>query len=266
MIGSLRPCTSKAMCDPEKLFVLEVACGPDSLLTREVRGRHGLRAERCSHFNGFDLITREGIRAVLRVIDEELPENVWIATECSAFSPIQNMSQRNAEQEQRLRDKQKQDRVQHIGGIFVWAYMPIARDVRFTGSGPDVAAPGAVIDWWRRVGQTSTAMVSCCQVNMRSSKDNQLLGKESRIESTSASFAHHIHLPCPGEHCKKNHGVLEGKDTRRTAFYSAEFARRIVHHMLRNSLDPNIEPSQAADNRALQKSQDCRLQAPGLSL
>ena len=92
------------MRDPEKLFFLEVACGPDSLLTGEVSQRHGLRAERCSHFNGLDLITHKGIRAVLPVIDEELPENVWIATECSAFSPIQNLNQRNAEQEQRLRE------------------------------------------------------------------------------------------------------------------------------------------------------------------
>ena len=59
---------------------------------------------------------------------------------------------------------------------------------------------------------THTAVISCCQVNVRDSEGKHLLGKEWRIESSSRTFSKAVHLPCPGDHCRKSHAQAEGKD------------------------------------------------------
>lgn len=52
-----------------RLFLLEVACAPDSTLIATPQ-KQGLTAERASIFNGCDLTTPEGLRKTLWIIKE----------------------------------------------------------------------------------------------------------------------------------------------------------------------------------------------------
>ena len=49
----------KALGDPQQLFLMEVACAQDSVLSSEVE-KQGLRAKRCSWWNDYDLSSNEG--------------------------------------------------------------------------------------------------------------------------------------------------------------------------------------------------------------
>ena len=68
----------------KKTWLLEVACSPESRLSQEVQRLAGYEeaAVRCSHWNNFDLETSEGVKGVLRMIDELDPQHVWISPVC----------------------------------------------------------------------------------------------------------------------------------------------------------------------------------------
>ena len=56
------------------------------------------------------------------------------------------------------------------------------------------------------------------------------MGKSWRVESTDADFARMLNLRCTHE---TKHATCEGTDTRQTAYYTPEFADRVLYYMLR---------------------------------
>ena len=92
-----------------RTVLLEVACSPESVLTRVTRERAGYQeaAIRCSHWNNHDLRTGEVVKLILSLIDRLRPQHVWISTECGPYSPIQNLNQRTEEQRQELEAKRR---------------------------------------------------------------------------------------------------------------------------------------------------------------
>ena len=221
--------------DPKQLFLLEVACSETSVLTAEVE-RRGLKGMRCSHLNGYDLSTVDGVCRLLHLIRAEKPDHVWISTECGAFSPMQNINQRTPEQIQRLEEKKRQDRIQHVGGLIVaWFAHRQGSAVHWEWSRRCRAWRWKLLETWRRTCRTHTAVISSCQVGLKDPKSGRPIGKEWRVETSSATFAKAIHLPCPNETCKQKHAPSESRTLSQTAFYSPDFARRIVHHMIHDS-------------------------------
>ena len=212
------------------MFLMELACSPTSVLTAEATKR-GLRADRMSIWNGHDLTCNEGIKKTLEVLKRERPDHLWISTECGAFSPMQNINQRTQEQAQELQHKKREARKQHTGGLLVaWYAFSLGCQVHWEWSRKCRAWKWPLMDEWRKVCGTQTAILSGCQVNLRGEKSGKLLGKEWRVESTTRA----IHCPCQGPTCKKSHGQAEGQDLKQTAFYTPELARRVLHHMIRD--------------------------------
>ena len=221
-----------SVSDANRLFLLEVACGPDSVLSQEAIDKHGKSAMRCSIWNGFDLTTGEGVKGVLKVLKQRRPRYVWIATECGPFSPIQNCNQRNEEQKRELIRKQHEARKQHVGGLVV-AYMAnkLGSVVCWEWSRRCRAWKWDMIDEWRNKCQTTTAIIGGCQVGLVDPKSGKPLGKEWRVEVTNQRLANLIHSPCS---CKGPgvHALCEGSLTRNTAFYTKTFARKVLYHMV----------------------------------
>ena len=206
----------------ERLFLMEVACAPDSALTSEAHAQ-GLSAERVSLFNGHDLTTPEGLRKTLQRVSECRPQNVWISTECGAFSPMQNLNQRNDQQKQDLRDKQRDARKQHIGGLVV-AYhaRSLGSEVHWEWSRRCRAWKWKLMDNLRQHMGTSTAIIGGCRVGLRDPKTQKFLGKEWRVETTSEVFAQKIHCPCLRDACQGDHALCEGKLTRMSENHGQE--------------------------------------------
>ena len=206
----------QACRDPNKMFLMELACSPTSVLTAEATKR-GLRADRMSIWNGHDLTCNEGIKKTLEVLKRERPDHLWISTECGAFSPMQNINRRTQE-----------------GLLVAWYAFSLGCQVHWEWSRKCRAWKWPLMDEWRKVCGTQTAILSGCQVNLRGEKSGKLLGKEWRVESTSSTFSKAIHCPCQGPACKKSHGQAEGQDLKQTAFCTPELARRVLHHMIRD--------------------------------
>ena len=250
--------TYKALRDPNQLYLLEIACSQESILSREVE-KQNLRVQRCSWWNNYDLCNNDGLRRLLNLIDKERPDHVWISTECTAFSPIQNINQRNVEQCQHRESEKKEQRKQHVAAL-VAAYFAhsVGCTVHWEWARRCRAWKWDLMDRWRESCGTTTAIISSCQVNLRDPETNKLFGKEWRIESTSPTFARNIHCPCPSKQCRDNHADCLGSNLRSTAFYSPEFARRVVHHMLRDDQLIASKASMAQRQRELQELQDIR--------
>lgn len=105
------------LASKHKTLLVEVSCSPESRLSAEVRKKFGYEdaAIRCSHWNGCDLGTREGVHQTLRVIQEKRPDNVWISPECGPYSPLQAINQRTPEQVAELQEKRRIALKQYVG-------------------------------------------------------------------------------------------------------------------------------------------------------
>ena len=64
-----------AVVNHGRLFLLEVACSPESTLTAEALTQ-GLAAKRASLHNGCDLTTPEGLRNTLEIVQKSRPQHV----------------------------------------------------------------------------------------------------------------------------------------------------------------------------------------------
>ena len=231
-----------------KLFLLEVCCGESSLLTQETQ-RVGLKAERASLFNGYDLTDPVAVRRLVLLIRRERPLNVWISTECSAFSPLQNLNQRSPEQKADLARKQREARKQHLGGLVVaYAAHQCGSHVHWEWSRRCRAWKWPHMDLLRERLNMRTAIVGGCRAGLQDPNSGGVIGKEWRIESTSHALAKGIHLPCLKGECPGRHVPCEGSLTRRTAFYTPKMAKRVVHYMRSPEIEPRSpEPSQHCD-------------------
>ena len=221
----------RAMERSGRLFFLEVGCCEDSVLSAEVE-KVGLEAQRASLFNQCDITDPCGLRRVLKIISQRKPLHVWISSECGAFSPFQNLNQRSEDQVRALEHKQREARKQHVAALVVgyWARYH-GSHVHWEWARRCRAWKWPLMDRWRTVQGTSTAIVGGCRVGLQNPKTGEVIGKEWRVESTSKQFAEQLHLPCLHKLCPGNHTTCEGSLTRRSAYYTPKFAKRVVYYL-----------------------------------
>lgn len=145
---------------------------------------------------------------------------------------MQNLNQRNDQQKRDLKDKQREARKQHIGGLVV-AYhaRTLGSEVHWEWSRRCRAWKWKLIDNMRQHMKTQTAVVGGCRVGLVDERTGKVVGKEWRVETTNGDFAQRIHIPCLKEACQKEHTPCEGRLTRQSAFYPQQMARHVIHHM-----------------------------------
>ena len=104
---SLVPGLFQGLGEGGRSVLLEVACEPDSLISSAVQDLTGREnaASRASIWNGCDLSCAAGVKLVLQRLDLGRPSNVWIATPCGPFSPLQHTNARTETQRQELQEK-----------------------------------------------------------------------------------------------------------------------------------------------------------------
>ena len=61
----------------------------------------------------------KGLKRLLQTVETERPRNLWISTECTAFSPIQNINQRTEAQTKQLEAQRKAHKKQHTAALIV---------------------------------------------------------------------------------------------------------------------------------------------------
>lgn len=103
----------------------EIACGPNSVLTEKVRAATGREdsAQRFAFWNGHDVSTSMGVRAIMSKIDKNRPEHVWLSLECGPFSKMQNVNQRNERQVEELKQKRAACIRMYVVGLLIYIYI-----------------------------------------------------------------------------------------------------------------------------------------------
>ena len=89
----LLPESMEALVQARKPILFELACAPDSVLTKQMQQitNRPSSAQRFAYWNGYDIGTNTGVRAILVAIKKQRPEHVWISTECGPFSYVSRM-------------------------------------------------------------------------------------------------------------------------------------------------------------------------------
>lgn len=210
-----------------RLFLLEVACSPDSLLSSEVEKQFGPgSAMRCSLYNGYDLTTNEGISKIFKVIDELHPCHIWISCDCGPFSPLQRLNKKTPEQIQQLETKQEYAIKEYQGGVAVADHgKKRGSEIHWELSERCEAWKLPLIQSFLQDHQLQRVTTHGCSVNLRAHDTGDLMCKGWTIATKNANLLRHMHLPC-----QKNHRKVACEQGRpsTSAFYTTVFAKKVV--------------------------------------
>ena len=228
----LLPDSMEALVQTRKPILFELACAPDSVLSKQMQliTNRSSSAQRFAYWNGHDIGTNTGVRAILVAIKKQRPEHVWISTECGPFSRMQQVNQRNEKQVLELKQKRESCIRMYVGGLAIYTYCYLLGI-------PTTWEWSETCDAWRlpmvqRVFQRYPpvfCVTKGCRVNLKDHKQGMLLSKGWKMATTHRSLAQQMELPCQ---CSGKHAVCQGALTRRSAYYTTEFARRVCRAIL----------------------------------
>lgn len=213
-----------------RLMLLEVCCSPESELVNQCKKKFGENsAERLSHWNGGDIETKQGVKLAKDIIREKRPRLVWLSPECGPYSPMQHLNCRTPEQKRNLEKKREGARNQY-DGVEELAEFVDSLGLTFVIELSERCEAWS-LPWFHRLqSKVSLHLGVCkgCQVNLRDEKGD-LLQKGWKLASNSQEQVRHMTLHCTKDH---SHGLCEGgKTCRRSAYYTPEFAKRVVNHL-----------------------------------
>ena len=239
---SLLPDTIQSLALHERCVLLENACSQESLLSSTMHTITGSEksAQRLSIWNHFDLSKNDGVRSILDRIDRERPYHIWLSMECSPYSVMQNINQRSPEQKAQLEQKRREVLKQYVGGAIIYQYC-IQRGHHVTWEWPQTCQAWRLplVQHLMQKYQLYFAITRGCQVNLRG-QAGRFISKGWKLMSTSSHMAKRVDLPCT---CQKEteHVGCEGSLTRKTAFYTPEFARRVCETILQGDAPQEIQ-------------------------
>ena len=102
----------------------EIACGPNSILWEKMKQltKQEESARRFAFWNGYDVSSSQGVRAIIASIDKERPEHVWLSLGCGPFSKMQQVNQRTEKQRQELKEKRESCMKSYVGGLLIYIH------------------------------------------------------------------------------------------------------------------------------------------------
>ena len=221
---------------PDKTILMEVACGPDSLLSsmmQEITGRKHT-AQRFALWNQHDLRNSDGVKSVLTSIDRLEPSHVWLAPECGPYSVMQNINQRTDQQIENLELKRRDALKQYVGCAIIFQYC-IQKGIHVTWELSQTCQAWRLPLLQKLAAKYEPlfAVIRGCQVNLRDDK-SRFIKKGWRIMTTHTLMAERMNLPCTCDH-RTPHVACEGSLTRKTAYYTKEFAKRVCEAILHDT-------------------------------
>ena len=218
----------QALTGHNRVCLMECACEHDSLLSTAVQAQQKDEGAtvRCSLFNGCDLSGDAGVRLIMRRIDLEKPQHVWLSPPCGPFSPLQRTNQRDPQQVSELKTKRKEALRIYVGTTCVMHYA-IQRGTHVTLELAERSDAWRlpVLSQLQKKYQLFQAITKGCSVGLRDAKTGQALQKGWKILTTHKRLAEAMDLPCK---CPKSyqHGKCEGANAMSSARYTEDYARR----------------------------------------
>ena len=208
---------------------MEVACSSESRLSQEVQRLAGYEeaAVRCSHWNNFDLETSEGVKGVIRMIDELDPQHAWISPVCGPYSPLQSINQRTQSQIDELAAKRKRALKQYIGASCIYQYC-IQKGIHTSWEWSE-KCQGWRLPFMQQLQKKYSPFISVthgCRVGLRCPKTHTLLQKGWKVMSTHQRISDLLNRRCM---CQTGyrHAKCEGGLAGMTSYYTDEFAKLV---------------------------------------
>lgn len=226
---SIGPLAFQGLLERKGTWLMEVACSPESRLSAEVQRQAGYEsaAVRCSHWNGCDLGTGDGVKQVIFQIENLEPSHVWISPECGPYSPLQAINQRTEEQQLELEEKRRIALKQYVGAACVYEYC-IQKGIHVTWEFSERCQAWRLplLQKLEKKHKPWFAVTHGCQVNMRHPKTSSLIHKGWKIMTTHQRMADMMQLRC---RCPKGyqHAKCEGGVAGMTAYYTKEYVKRV---------------------------------------
>lgn len=212
--------------------LFEIACSPDSVLTEKMQKltKRVDSAKRFSFWNGYDVSTSQGVRAIIAAIEREKPMTVWLSLECGPFSRMQQVNQRTEKQIQELQSKREACMRMYVGGLLVFTHcvqhgIPVTWEWSETCDAWRLPMVQRVFDRF----QPWFVVVKGCRVKLQAGPNQGLLGKGWKLATTHQGIADQMDLPCV---CQAKHVPCQGKLTRMSAYYTDDFAKRVCRAVL----------------------------------
>lgn len=227
------------MTRKSEVVLVEVACSPDSVLSAQVQHATGKKetAVRCSHWNGCDIGTGAGVKLTMSIITAQKPQHVHISPECGPYSPMQNLNQKSQAQRDELQRKRREVLKQYVGASCIFQFC-VQQGIHVTWEWAERCQAWRLplIQRLQEKYRPHMVVTHGCQVNLRNIK-GRLIKKGWKLMTTHKRLADMMDLPCK---CPKHqvHGVCEGSETRKTAYYTKEYAKR-YWEAIRYELDHN---------------------------
>ena len=225
---SVAPGFFQSLAGHNRTCLMECACEPDSLLTSaaQAQQKDESAASRCSLYNGCDLSTDAGVRLIMKQMDLERPQHVWLSPPCGPFSPLQRTNQRTPEQIQDLKLKRQHAIRIYVGASCIMHYA-IQRGIHVTLELAERSDAWRlpVLNQLQKKYMLYQAVTKGCAVGLRNPKDGRLMRKGWRILTTHRRLSEALDMPC---RCPKgaSHGKCEGVSATESARYTPDYVRR----------------------------------------
>ena len=172
------------------------------------------------------------MRRVLDRLDLECPTHVWISPPSDAYSPLQNLNQRSAQQQEELQQK-RSEALKILVGASVVYHACVQRGIHVTLELPERCQA------WRmplfhnlKQKYSLFEAVTCgCRVGLRNSPKEPLLKRGWKLLTTHRRLSEIMSLPCV---CPRTyaHGRCEGSRVLRSELYTKEFVRKVAKAVL----------------------------------
>ena len=220
---------------PEPWDVLELCCGPESLLLQEVQ-RAGGRGGRAGLFNNCDLMKNEGLQNVLNMIKQHRPRWLWISLPCGPSSPIQNLNEITEEGKRKGDLRRKKSKAMVKRALIVARYqLELGGEVAQEWPRGNYAWKWDIIEkFWselRAQDRCHDVLVDGCQFGLMDK--GWPIKKPWRIRVTDETHLKSLHRLCPGDH--EHAPCLGGGLPERTGRYTPSFCRTAAKAMMQQT-------------------------------
>ena len=222
----------EALVQARRPVLYEVACGPQSRLSEKMQQLTGSQdsCRRFAFWNGYDVGTSVGVRGIIKEINQNRPQHVWLSLECGPFSKMQQINQRTDKQIEELKQKREACMRMYVGGLLIYMHC-VQLGITVTWEWAETS------DAWRLPMVQNVfakyppwmCIVKGCRVQLKDPKGKGLLGKGWKLATTHPGIAHQMDLPCM---CPGKHVPCQGTLTRMSAYYTEDFAKRVCRALL----------------------------------
>ena len=231
---SVVPGLFQGLANGGRAVLMEVCCGPQSILTEAVQQATGVAtaASRCALWNACDVGSKEGLQLVKDRIRLEQPQLVWLSPPSSAYSPLQTMNQNTGAQAEALLQKRLEARRMYQGCCAVMHYaIQQGCHVVWEMSERCLAWRLPMIQKIREQYKLHDVVCKGCAVNRREPGSEKFFQQGWRFLTTHTRLAQSLDLPC---RCPKSyqHARSTGQSKNDEDTYTTELSKRITKYLL----------------------------------